>query len=107
MKLQIPMKLTAHRWLMLSPALAVIGVLFAGGLALVGAQSLGYFAPTGENAFRLRHYDALSHDREVYASLWLTLKLTTPATVISAVWALTSVLGFREVGELQQRLRLT
>ena len=53
------MKPAARRWLMLSPALGVIGVLFVGGLALAAAQSFGYFAPTGENAFTLRHYAAL------------------------------------------------
>ncbi|HEY9433829.1 MAG TPA: ABC transporter permease subunit [Blastocatellia bacterium] len=96
MKLRIPMKPAARRWLMLSPALGVIGLLFVGGLALAAAQSFGYFAPTGENAFTLRHYVALSDDREVYASLWLTLKLATLATVISAICALALALGLRE-----------
>jgi len=58
---------TARRWLMLAPALAVIGVLFAGGLALAAAQSLGYFAPTGENTLTLRHYVSLGDEREIYA----------------------------------------
>lgn len=80
---------------MLAPALTVIGVLFVGGLALAVAQSLGYFAPTGENTFTLRHYVALGSDREVYASVWLTLKLATVATVISAVCALALALGLR------------
>jgi putative spermidine/putrescine transport system permease protein len=96
MKLRIPMKPAARRWLMLSPALGVIGVLFVGGLALATAQSFGYFAVTGENAFTLRHYAALGDDREVYASLWLTLKLATLATVISAICALALALGLRE-----------
>lgn len=90
------MKLAAHRWLLLSPVLAVIGVLFVGGLALATAQSLGYFAVTGENAFTLRHYAELSRDREAYASLWLTLKLATVATMLSAVLALALALGLRE-----------
>ena len=106
MKLQIPMTLTARRWLMLSPALAVIGVLFVGGLALAAAQSLGYFAPTGENAFTFRHYAELSRDREVYASLWLTLKLATLATVISAVCALALALGLREFARRSRAVNL-
>jgi putative spermidine/putrescine transport system permease protein len=87
---------TTRRWLMLSPALAVIGGLFAGGLALAAAQSLGHFAPTGENAFTLRHYRSIVDDYEIYASLWLTLKLATVATVISAAAGLALALGLRE-----------
>jgi putative spermidine/putrescine transport system permease protein len=106
MKLQISMKLTLSRWLMLSPALAVIGVLFVGGLALAAAQSLGYFAPTGENSFTLQHYAALIGDGEVYASLWLTLKLATLATVISAVCALALALGLREFARRSRAINL-
>jgi putative spermidine/putrescine transport system permease protein len=91
------MNFTARRWLMLAPALAVIGGLFAGGLALATAQSLGYFAPTGENSFTLRHYLALGHDYEIYVSLWLTLKLATVATVISAIAGLALALGLRRL----------
>src|SRR5215475_2635100 len=106
MKLQISTKPTVRRWLMLSPALAVIGVLFVGGLALAAAQSLGYFAPTGANAFTLRHYAALSGDGEVYASLWLTLRLATLATVISAVCALALALGLREFARRSRAVNL-
>src|SRR4030095_17245707 len=84
---------TVRRWLMLAPALAVICVLFAGGLALPAAQSLGYFAPTGENALTLRYYASLGDDREIYASLLLTLKLATAATVISAVAGVVVAVG--------------
>ena len=95
-----------RRWLMLSPALAVIGVLFAGGLALAAANSLGYFAPTGENALTLRHYVSLIDDREVYASLWLTLKLATIATAISAVAGLALALGVREASKRSRAINL-
>jgi putative spermidine/putrescine transport system permease protein len=91
------MNFTLRRWVMLVPALAIIGILFVGGLALAAAQSLGYFAPTGENALTLRHYVSLVDDQEVYASLWLTLKLATISTVISAVVGLALALGLREV----------
>jgi putative spermidine/putrescine transport system permease protein len=97
---------SVRRWLMLAPALAVIGVLFAGGLALAAAQSLGYFAPTGENALTLRHYVLLGDDREIYASLRLTLKLATAATVISAVAGLALALGLREVARRSRTINL-
>jgi putative spermidine/putrescine transport system permease protein len=91
---------------MLAPALAVIGGLFAGGLALATAQSLGYFAPTGEDAFTLRHYRSLGDDQEIYASLWLTLKLAASATVISAVAGLALALGLREVARRSRAINL-
>jgi len=91
---------------MLAPALAVIGVLFAGGLILAAAQSVGYFAPTGENGFTLRHYATLGGDREVYASLWLTLKLATTATLISAAGGLALALGLREVARRSRVVNL-
>ncbi|MGH9839310.1 MAG: ABC transporter permease [Blastocatellia bacterium] len=100
------MNVTARRWLMLSPALAVIGVLFAGGLMLAAAQSLGYFAPAGENALTLRHYVSLGDDREIYASLWLTLKLATAATVISAAAGLALALGLREAALRSRAINL-
>jgi putative spermidine/putrescine transport system permease protein len=97
---------TVRRWLMLAPALAVIGVLFAGGLALAAAQSLGYFAPTGENALTLRHYVLLGDDREIYASLWLTFKMATTATMISAVAGLALALGLREVARRSRTINM-
>ncbi len=106
MKLSIQNKVIARRWLMLSPALAVIGVLFVGGLALAVAQSLGYFAPTGEHGFTFRHYFELSRDREVYVSLWLTLKLATVATAISAVCAVALALGLREFARRSRTVNL-
>jgi putative spermidine/putrescine transport system permease protein len=100
------MNFTVRRWLMLAPALVVIGVLFAGGLALAGAQSLGYFAPTGENALTLRHYVSLGDDPEIYASLWLTLKLATASTVISAAAGLALALGLRSVARRSRAINL-
>ena len=106
MKFPFSKNLFASRWLMLLPALAVIGVLFVGGLALAMAESLGYFAPTGENSFTLRHYVELSRDSEIYASLWLTLKLATTATAISACCALALALGLRELARRSRTVNL-
>src|SRR5262245_5390408 len=100
------MRFTVRRWLMLAPALVVIGALFAGGLALASAQSLGYFAPTGENSLTLRHYASLGDDPEIYASLWLTLKLATAATAISAAAGLALALGLREVARRSRAINL-
>jgi len=91
---------------MLAPALAVIGGLFAGGLALATTQSLGYFAPTGESALTFRHYASLGADHEIYASLWLTLKLAATATVISAVAGSALAFGLRNVARRSRAINL-
>ncbi len=83
--------------LMLAPALAVIAGLFAGGLLLALTQSLGYFAPGGEQSFTLAHYRALLADAEFRAALRLTLALATVATIISAVAGLSLALALREL----------
>ncbi|HMY73085.1 MAG TPA: ABC transporter permease subunit [Blastocatellia bacterium] len=100
------MNFTVPHWFKLLPALATIGVLFAGGLALATAQSLGYFAVTGEHAFTLRHYAALWTDGEIHASLWLTLKLAATATAISALLGLTLALGLREAARRSRVVNL-
>ncbi len=84
-------------FVMLAPALAVIGGLFVGGLLLALAQSLGYFPAGGENAFTFRHYHALLFDVEFRQSLFLTFVLASVATIISAVFGLALALALREV----------
>jgi putative spermidine/putrescine transport system permease protein len=83
-------------WLMLLPALIVIGGLFAGGLLLISLQSLGFFPPAGDEAFTLEHYRRLILDREFRVSLRLTFILTSVATVISAVAGFGTALALRE-----------
>ena len=100
------MNYIVRRCLMLAPALAVIGGLFAGGLALATTQSLGYFAPTGESALTFRHYASLDADHEIYASLWLTLKLAAAATVISAVAGSALAFGLRNVARRSRAINL-
>ncbi|MGH9452496.1 MAG: ABC transporter permease [Terriglobia bacterium] len=70
--------------LLLTPALAVIAGLFAGGLVLALVQSLGYFAPAGEHAFTLAHYRNLFAGHEFRASLGLTFVLASVSTAIAA-----------------------
>src|SRR5262245_21705704 len=92
--------------LMLSPALLVIGGLFAGGLLLALVQSLGYFSPTGESTFTLAHYRALFLDREFLVSLRLTLILATITTAISAVAGLALAIALREMARHSRLLNL-
>jgi ABC-type spermidine/putrescine transport system permease subunit II len=81
---------------MIAPALLVIAVLFAGGLLIALAQSLGYFAPAGESSFTLAHYARLLSDVEFRASLAITLLIATSATVISAAAGLSVALALRD-----------
>ena len=89
----------SNRWIMLLPALAVIGLLFAGGVALAAAESLGLAGPAGGEGFTLRHYAGLVRDGEAGAALWLTLKLAMAATAISAAAGLALALGLREAAQ--------
>lgn len=83
------------RALMLAPALAVVGGLFAGGVGLAIAQSLGLLSPLGENHLTLSHYRSLLGDREFQRSIGLTLSLATVATGWSALGGLVLALSLR------------
>ena len=82
---------------MLSPALLVIVGLFAGGLLLALAQSLGYFPPTGERCFTLTHYRGLFVDPEFRYSLVLTLAVASASTLISSAAGLALALPLRQI----------
>ena len=75
------------------PALLIIFGLFGGGLLLAVSESLGFFAPLGEQSFTLKHYLALFGDQELRAALRLTLWLATLATwvIIAAFFRYSSL----------------
>lgn len=73
-----------HIWLLLSPALAVVVVLFLGGLGLGLAQSLGYLPFLGRSTWSFTAYRTAWHDRAVQASLVLTLRTALLATALSS-----------------------
>jgi putative spermidine/putrescine transport system permease protein len=83
--------------IMLAPAMLVIGGLFAGGLGLAFAQSVGYFAPlSAEDGFTLAHYRALVVDEELRAALALTFWIATATTAISASLGMGLAIALRE-----------
>ncbi|MBC8167000.1 MAG: hypothetical protein H7Y20_14170, partial [Bryobacteraceae bacterium] len=85
--------------LLTTPALALIAFLFAGGLFVAAAQSVGYFEPTGESAFTLTHYRAVISGTEFLPSLLLTLWVSAASTVLSAAFAVTIALAVRRASE--------
>ncbi len=79
-------------YLLIAPALIIIGVLFVGGLSLAVAQSLGYAPFIGRAALSLAAYQHLFTSPEFYQSLaytlWLSLASTSLATGLAVLCAL-------------------
>lgn len=89
-------------YLRLAPALAIIALLFLGGLGLTVAQSVGYLPFIGRTELSLAAYRQLFADPEFYRSLahtlWLSLVSTTLATVLAVACALALHPAFRGRG---------
>jgi putative spermidine/putrescine transport system permease protein len=81
--------------LLLSPALAVILLLFAGGLAFGFIQSLNYLPLIGQDTVNLDAYRQTFQNPEFVGSLWLTLRISLTATLLSAALAIASGLLIR------------
>lgn len=79
-------------YLLVAPALLLIGALFVGGVGLAVAQSLGYAPFIGRTALSLAAYQQLFTSAEFYLSLahtlWLSLASTGLATVLAVACAL-------------------
>jgi putative spermidine/putrescine transport system permease protein len=83
-------------WLMLAPMLAVIVLLFMGGLALGVLQSLGYLPLIGEREFSLAAYASILQNRSFLRSLLLTFHIAFTSTLISTILALALALTLRQ-----------
>ena len=81
--------------LLLAPALAVIGVLFAGGLAAALLQSLGYLPAIGMTELTLDAYREILSDEDFFDSLVLTLYVSGVSTGVSTVLAVLAALALR------------
>jgi len=85
----------ARIWLLLSPALAIVVVLFLGGLGLGVAQSFGYLPVLGRSSWSFDAYRAAWHDPAVRASVALTLRIALLATIFSSVLGVAGALVLR------------
>jgi putative spermidine/putrescine transport system permease protein len=73
---------------LLAPALAVVVVLFGGGLVLGLVQSFGYLPAAGMTAVTLAHFRNVVFDPDFLTSLGLTFYVSLTATVIAAAVSL-------------------
>jgi putative spermidine/putrescine transport system permease protein len=87
---------TARTWLLLSPALAVIFVLFIGGVLFGLSQSLNYLPFIGQTDLNLDAYVSMLADPAFIPSLRLSLWVSLASTFISAVLAIAAALFLRQ-----------
>jgi putative spermidine/putrescine transport system permease protein len=69
---------------LVGPALAVVAVLFGGGLGLGLTQSLGYLPAAGMQTLSFAHFVNILEDPDFLQSLGLTLYISLTSTVIAA-----------------------
>jgi putative spermidine/putrescine transport system permease protein len=86
-----------HRiFLLLAPALVVLGGLFLTGLGLTLLRSFGYVPGLGETQLGLDAYAVILTSPGFLSSLALSLWIATASTVLAAALALASVLLLRQ-----------
>lgn len=83
--------------LALTPALAVVVLLFLGGWGLGLAQSLGWQPVLGRTQVSLAAYSNLLGRSDFLASLGLTLWIATASTVLSSILAVAGALFLRRL----------
>lgn len=82
----------ARPWLLLAPALAVVILLFMGGLVFGFLQSLNYMPIIGKTEANLDAYVTLLNDRIFWESLQLSLYIAFVSTGLAIVLAVGSAL---------------
>lgn len=87
---------TARTWLLLSPALAVIVLLFLGGVLFGVIQSLNYIPLIGQYTINLDAYTQMLADASFGPSLVLSLWIAFAATTVSAILAIAVSLFLRQ-----------
>lgn len=86
---------TLRIWLMLAPALTLLGLLFVGGVFVGFGQSLDYMPIIGLETPTLRHYVTILTDPDFYSALLLTLYIAIVSTVLAAGLAIAVALLLR------------
>jgi len=83
-------------FLMLAPALAVVLVLFMGGLVMGVAQSLGYMPMIGKTDVTLNAYVHILTDKNFLRSLALTCWIGFTSSILSTILAIVAALVLRQ-----------
>jgi putative spermidine/putrescine transport system permease protein len=84
------------------PALAVVMLLFGGGLVLGLAQSLGYLPATGMQRFTLRHFAGVLSDPDFFYSLGLTFYIAATSTATAALISVAMALVLTSLARRQR-----
>ncbi len=90
------MKETTKRWLMLTPALSVIVLLFIGGFIFGLLQSFNLITNVGEARFSLDAYIAILTDDTFLASMGFTFWVSVASTFFSITVAIALSMGIRK-----------
>jgi putative spermidine/putrescine transport system permease protein len=85
-------------YLLLLPALSVVGILFGGGLVLAVLQSVGWLTFTGSGEVSLAAYQQALTDAEFWQSLGLSLYIAIAATALSTLLSVGLAILLRSVG---------
>ncbi len=81
--------------LLLTPAMLVIGVLFAGGLVSAVVQSLGYLPAIGQTQISFEAYREVLTGEDFLDSFLLTVYVAGASTIISTILAVLAALVLR------------
>ena len=89
-------------WLLLLPSVAIIVLLFLGGLSLGILQSFDYFPLIGKYDFSLEAYKSVLTNETFLKSLAFTTYIATTVTIISMVFAVIISMGLRKSFRMQK-----
>lgn len=85
-------------YLLLLPALSIIGILFGGGMILALLQSLGFFTLLGAGEWSLDAYQAAFSNSEFWRSLLQSFYIAIVATALSTLLSIALALLLRSAG---------
>lgn len=85
-------------YLLLLPALSVIGILFGGGLVLALLQSCGLLTILGSGQPTLAAYRSVLNNPEFWRSLWLSFYIAIVSTGLSVIFSIGLALLLRSAG---------
>ena len=91
---------------LMAPALAVVVLLFGGGLALGLVQSLGHLPAAGMSSLTLEHFTHVIADPDFFRSLGLTLYLSLTSTLIAAAISVAAALAFNALAGRSRVIQL-